>query len=82
MPVNLAPEISSVHTILSPNGAFGYLGSFSKDTEIESDANRLLIAAAPEMLQAIHDALNNLPADGECAEFLHTVVAKATGAVA
>jgi hypothetical protein len=66
MPVSLAPEISSVHTILSPDGAFGYLGSNFKDTEIESQANRFLIAAAPSLLDALKSLLSQVRGYQEC----------------
>lgn len=42
-------------------------------------ANARLIAAAPELLVACEDALNNLPVDGECAALIRAAVAKATG---
>ena len=42
-------------------------------------ANARLIAAAPELLAACEDALNNLPADGECAAFIRAALAKVNG---
>ncbi len=54
----LMPQVpnldSAVHTILSEEGmAYGYVQSDWRDTIAESDGNRRLIAAAPEMLDAL-----------------------------
>ena len=48
------PETSSVHTILSSDGCeCGYLGSDWRATLAELDADKQLIAAAPDLLTAL-----------------------------
>jgi len=41
--------------------------------------NGQLIAAAPELLEALEDLLDNVPALWECAERAREAIAKATG---
>ncbi|MGH7462668.1 MAG: hypothetical protein ACREMA_16795 [Longimicrobiales bacterium] len=52
-PVTPAPDTSAVHTILSPDGCFGYMGSDFKATIAEDDANKRLIALAPDMFSIL-----------------------------
>jgi hypothetical protein len=48
------PDVSAVHTILRDDGqGRGYLGSKPSATLAEIDADRALIAAAPELLSAL-----------------------------
>ena len=54
-PAKPAPERSAVHTILSPDGCFGYVEKTWREIEPEDDANRALIAAAPELLAALRE---------------------------
>ena len=55
-PVVHDPDQSAVHTILSEDGCFGYLGSDLDATIAEDEANRRLIAAAPDLLDAAQAA--------------------------
>ena len=61
-PVDGDPSKSSVHTILSPDGTYGYLGSDFKKTQGEGEANRALIAAAPDLLDALVAVVASLQA--------------------
>jgi hypothetical protein len=56
-PANAAPDVSAVHSILDAEGGFGYLMSDHKATLAELDADRRLIAAAPELLAALQALL-------------------------
>jgi len=52
MPVKPDPSKSHVHSILDAEGGYGFLGSVSTKTLAELDADRALIAAAPDLLEA------------------------------
>jgi hypothetical protein len=52
-PEQPAPDLSAVHTILQTDGGCGYLGSNVHNTLRELDADMALIAAAPELLNAL-----------------------------
>jgi len=52
-PVKQDPIKSAVHSILDAEGGYGFVGSKVADTLAELDADRLLIAAAPELLEAL-----------------------------
>jgi len=47
------PERSPTHTILSPDGPFGFLGTDHSQVEAEWQANRRLMEAAPALLAAL-----------------------------
>ena len=74
------PQRSQVHSILDADGGFGFLGSDWRQTAAELDADRRLIAAAPELLEALQELRDwyqefiGLPA---CAA--NAAIAKATG---
>ena len=52
-PSNPDPNTSSVHSILDADGGFGFLGSDWRKTILELDACRAVIAAAPDLLEAL-----------------------------
>lgn len=52
-PVNFDPERSAVHTILTNDGTYGFLGSDHKATEAEYRACCRVIAAAPSLLDEL-----------------------------
>ena len=52
-PVNADPYSSAVHSILDAEGGYGYLGTDYRLTRAELDADRRLIAAAPDLLAAL-----------------------------
>ena len=62
-PVNRNPDTSAVHSILDAEGGYGFLGSDHKQTLAELDADRLLIAAAPDLLAALQNAREMIAAD-------------------
>ena len=82
-PANPNPDTSSVHSILDAEGGWGFLGSDVRATCAELDADRVLIAAAPELLQALQRLLSweiaRLPVRAEDIAFARAAVAKATG---
>lgn len=49
-PVDPDPDRSAVHTILSPDGPYGFVQSVGADVDAEFQADQRLIAAAPELL--------------------------------
>jgi hypothetical protein len=49
-PVVAQSELSHVHTVLSPDGCFGYVGKDIDAVLVEVGANRALIAAFPLLL--------------------------------
>lgn len=53
MPAQPDPDRSAVHSILDANGGYGFIGSDWRDTCAELDADRSLIAAAPDLLHAL-----------------------------
>lgn len=55
-PALLNPDQSSTHTILSRDGAYGFVGADPRDVESEFAANRALIEAAPDLLDAANAA--------------------------
>jgi hypothetical protein len=80
-PVNRDPRTSSVYSILHDDGGgFGFLASKTSDTVAELDADRALIAAAPELfdaLETLHDALTT----GAGRDFLEAFVRDAAAAL-
>lgn len=53
-PVTPNPNTSSIHTIISSDGGeCGYLGSSVRKTVDELDADKLLIAAAPDLISVL-----------------------------
>lgn len=56
-PVNPDPERSAVSEILYADGGHGFLGRSNEDTLAELEADRRLIAAAPELLAALERLL-------------------------
>lgn len=85
-PVNARPEVSFIHTILSPDGPFGYLGANGADVQAEDAANRRLIAAAPNLLKACRRATLALAFAAESSAAMHddyeaisAAIAEATG---
>ncbi len=46
------PDAHAVHTIFGPEGCFGFTGSDLANVQAEDAANRHLIAAAPDLLNA------------------------------
>ncbi len=59
-PTDPRPNDSAVHTILVAGGELGFLGSNPQDTLAEIEANRRLIAAAPDLHEAAAYALEVL----------------------
>ena len=85
-PVDKDPKLSSVFSILDAEGGYGFLGSDSKQTHAEIDADRTLIAAAPDLLEALRRIANGYtkgmePSDIEAQfrEIAREAIAKATG---
>lgn len=60
MPAQPDPHRSAVHSILDAEGGFGFLGSDVHQTCAELDADRVLIAAAPDMLAALQAVAQKL----------------------
>jgi hypothetical protein len=56
-PVNPDPEHSTVSEILYAEGGHGFLGRSNNDTLAELEADRRLIAAAPELLASLREVL-------------------------
>ena len=90
MPVAGDPTTSAVHSILDAEGGYGYLGSKPADTLREIDACRRLIAAAPDLLDALQTVVADWTAQFERNGHLapawcrqaRAAIAKATGAAA
>lgn len=59
-PVKQDPAISHVHSILDAEGGFGFMGGDVHQTCAELDADRVLIAAAPDMLAALQAVAQKL----------------------
>lgn len=51
-PVERDPKLSDVHSILDADGGYGFLASKPTATLAELNADRALIAAAPDLLEA------------------------------
>lgn len=77
------PARSEVHSILDAEGGFGFVGSDWRQTLAEIDADRRLIAASPDLLEAVKRLLNwDRQINGLRAEdvaFAAAAIAKATG---
>lgn len=58
-PVNVDPSRSAVHSILDADGGYGLLGKPNDEVLAELDADRALIAAAPELLEALQAILSD-----------------------
>ena len=82
-PANPNPDTSSVHSILDAEGGWGFMCSDVQKTIAELDADRVLIAAAPELLEALQRLLSweiaRLPVRSEDIAFARAAVAKAKG---
>ena len=82
-PANPNPDTSSVHSILDAEGGWGFMGSDVHKTCAELDADRVLIATAPELLEALQRLLSweiaRLPVRSEDIAFARAAVAKAKG---
>jgi hypothetical protein len=80
-PVNRDPRTSSVYSILHDDGGgFGFLASKPSDTVAELNADRALIAAAPDLFEALetlYDALTT----GAGRDFLEAFVRDAGAAL-
>lgn len=61
-PVDPDPTRSAVSSILTAEGGYGFLGSSNADTLAELDADRRLIAAAPDLLTSLQ-ALDRAASD-------------------
>lgn len=59
-PANPNPDTSSVHSILDAESGYGFMFSDVRATCAELDADRTLIAAAPDMLAALHAVAQKL----------------------
>ena len=84
-PVNPDHRRSAVSQILYAEGGYGFLGRSNSDTLAELEADRRLIAAAPELLEALQQLLYAVEA--QCVTLDHraaacTAIAKATGSAA
>lgn len=92
-PEQADPERSAVHSILDAEGGFGFLGSDWRQTLPELEADRRVIAAAPELLVALQrlhanmqaqdlDAQAKRPTEDDyqaCMAAAAAAIAKATG---
>lgn len=85
-PVNPDPDLGAVSEILYADGGYGFLGRSNADTLAELEADRRLIAAAPDLLEALqaYDAWADKtpPKDPELKalrEQMRAAIAKATG---
>ena len=58
VPANPDPQHYAVHTITGPHGGCGFLASGVQDTARELEADRALIEAAPQLVEALR-ALRN-----------------------
>ena len=76
-PVNRDPNSSAVHSILEAGGGYGYIGSNLAQTLAELDADRRLIASAPDLLEFAQEARRS--GDTRLASMAIAVIAKATG---
>ena len=88
MPAQPDPHRSAVHSILDAEGGYGFMCGDVRQTCAELDADRTLIAAAPELLDALKMAAHCLqwhaaqhPAGMDCKalEDARAAIAKATG---
>lgn len=59
-PVDNDPTTSAVHSILDAEGGYGYMSSKPSDTVAELEACRRLIAAAPDLLEALRAAYSDI----------------------
>ena len=87
-PAQADPEISHVHSILDAKGGYGFIGTDHRMTNAELDADRRLIAAAPDLLAALQVVVadwtaqferNGHAAPGWCRQ-ARAAIAKATEA--
>ncbi len=60
-PVNPNPDTSNVHSILDFDGGYGFVGKDNKAVLAELEADRRLMAAAPELLAALEELLEYAP---------------------
>ncbi len=83
MPAQPDPDRSAVHSILDAEGGYGFMCGDVRQTCAELDADRVLIAAAPELLEALQRLLSweiaRLPVRSEDIAFARAAIAKATG---
>lgn len=92
-PADPRPTLHTVHTILSPDGeTFGFMNADHKDVLAENAANKVLMAAAPDMLEVLKTTLGNIMSLGPAgalesvpmpfrvwAQVVQDVIAKAEG---
>jgi hypothetical protein len=64
-PAEPNPDVSAVHSILDADGGYGFLGSHHMETQQELDADRALIAAAPDLLAALQIVVRDWTAQFE-----------------
>lgn len=82
-PAQPDPTTSATHTILSEDGPRGFLGGDHRAVAAEFQSNRRLIAAAPDLLEALQvaaEALCDLPLMDPRIVAIRTAIARATGA--
>lgn len=82
MPAFPDPAVCSVHSILDAEGGYGFLGSDVKDTLSELDADRTLIGAAPDLLNALRTLLftaDDTPSYDAAIVLARAAIAKAEG---
>jgi hypothetical protein len=82
-PAEPDPQRYAVHTIVTcSSGGYGFLASKHAQTAAELDADRLLIAAAPDLLVALRNlaCACDVALDGSAALVAaHAAIAKASG---
>jgi len=77
------PQRHAVHTILEvENWSYGFLGAPLAAALAESEGNKRLITAAPELLAALVALLNDQYRMGQTVAMARTAIAKATGSAA
>lgn len=82
-PANPDPNTSNVSSILDAESGYGFMGGDVLATCAELNADLALIAAAPELLEALQRLLSweiaRLPVRSEDIAFARAAIAKATG---
>lgn len=85
VPEKRDPDQHAVHTIMEIGSfAYGFISAQYKEVAQEDDANRALIAAAPELLKAAQQVYSEMSTHGQVTmvtwELLSAAIGKATGA--